>query len=113
MKYFFLFITTYFLVNAQTDSIIINDFQDALRVGADYYTAPLKYDSKDWITFLLLLELPQLLSTLADKEIQKLLLRRHRSDLCGFMSLVVDKYYPPFAVVAARIVALLWMLVAG
>jgi len=70
MKFFIIFFFFPLLyTNAQTDSIFISDFNDALKVSADFYTSPLHYNSKNWITFSSVVGLTAL-STLADKEIK-------------------------------------------
>lgn len=91
MKYFlFFFITPFILIRAQTDSIVISDFKDALQIGGDYYTAPLRYNSKDWITFSSVIGLTAVAS-IADKEI-KYFSQNNKGEF-GDAIFSIDKYY--------------------
>jgi membrane-associated phospholipid phosphatase len=91
MKYFlFFFITPFILISAQTDSIFVSDFNDALKVSADFYTSPLHYNSKDWITFSSVVGLTAL-ATLADKEVKNYS-QKNQSKFANNL-LNIDKYY--------------------
>ncbi len=71
MKYFLLFILSpIFLTNAQTDSIFVSDLSSALKVSADFYTSPLRFETEDWIKFSTVIGLTGI-ATLADKDIKK------------------------------------------
>ncbi len=91
MKFFiFFFFIPVFYTNAQIDSIFISDFNDALKVSADFYTSPLQYDSKDWITFSSVVGLTAL-STLADKEVKNYSQNNQSKFVNNFFN--IDKYY--------------------
>jgi membrane-associated phospholipid phosphatase len=91
MKYFlfFLFIPLLY-INAQTDSIFISDFKDFLNVSADYYTAPLRFDSEDWIKFSATIGITGI-ATLADKKIRDFS-QRNQNNLSNEI-FSADKYY--------------------
>lgn len=91
MKYFLFFFTfTVLEIFAQTDSIFISDINDALQLGGQYYTAPLLYDSKDWITFSSVVGFTAI-ATLADKEVKNYS-QKHRSYIANNV-FNIDKYY--------------------
>jgi membrane-associated phospholipid phosphatase len=91
MKFFFLiFFIPLFYTNAQTDSIFISDFNGALKVSVDFYTSPLQYNSKDWITFSSVVGLTAL-ATLADKEVKRFS-QKKRSNFANSL-FNIDKYY--------------------
>jgi membrane-associated phospholipid phosphatase len=91
MKYFlFFFLTSLYLTNAQTDSIIINDFNSFLNVSSDYYTSPIRFDSEDWIKFSSVIGITGI-ATLADKEIKNFSQRNQSSFANSVFS--IDKYY--------------------
>ncbi|MBK7227311.1 MAG: hypothetical protein IPH97_00200 [Ignavibacteriales bacterium] len=88
MKFFiFFFFIPVFYTNAQIDSIFISDFNDALKVSADFYTSPLQYDSKDWITFSSVVGLTAL-STLADKEVKNYSQNNQSKFVNNFLTLI-------------------------
>lgn len=91
MKFFIIFFFFPLLYsNAQTDSIFVSDFNDALKISGQFYTAPLNYDSKDWITFSSVVGLSAF-ATLADKEVKNF----SQNNQSKFASNVfnIDKYY--------------------
>lgn len=91
MKYFLFFFTfTVLEIFAQTDSIFISDINDALQLSGQYYTVPLHYDSKDWITFSSVVGFTAI-ATLADKELKNYS-QKHRSDIANNIY-NIDKYY--------------------
>lgn len=91
MKYFFLLIIfPISQIFSQTDSLISTDFQNSLRLAGDYYTAPLNFDSKDWINFSASVGISGLAS-LADKEIRNFS-QEHRSNFADAV-FSIDKYY--------------------
>jgi membrane-associated phospholipid phosphatase len=91
MKYFlFFFLSSLYLTNAQTDSIIIHDFNNFLNVSADYYTSPLRFDSEDWIKFSSVIGITGI-ATLADKEIKSFSQKNQSSFTNTVFS--IDKYY--------------------
>lgn len=91
MKFFILFFfIPLFYINAQTDSIFISDFNDALKVSADFYTSPLHYNSKDWITFSSVVGLTAL-STLADEEVKNYSQKNQTKFANNIFN--IDKYY--------------------
>lgn len=91
MKYFlFLFLAPLLFTNAQSDSIFLSDVNDALKVSADFYTSPLKFDSEDWIKFSAVVGLTGL-ATLADKDIRAFS-KRNQSKVANKI-FDVDKYY--------------------
>jgi len=91
MKFFIIFFFfSQFYTNAQTDSIIISDFNNALKLSADFYTSPLNYNTKDWITFSSVVGLTAL-STIADSDIKNFS-QKHRSEFANNV-FNIDKYY--------------------
>jgi membrane-associated phospholipid phosphatase len=91
MKYFlFFFITPFLAISAQTDSIFISDINNALQISGQYYTAPLRYDSKDWITFSTVLGLTAV-ATFADNNVKEFS-QKHRSNFADNV-FDIDKYY--------------------
>lgn len=91
MKFFIIFFFFPLLyTNAQTDSIFVSDFNDALKISADFYTSPLYYNSKDWITFSSVVGLTAL-STLADKEVKNYSQKNQSKFSNNIFN--IDKYY--------------------
>lgn len=91
MRYFFFFfITPFVIISAQTDSIFFSDVNEALRVSGQYFTAPLNYNSKDWITVSSVLGLTAA-ATLADKDL-KIYSQHHRSEISDNV-FNIDRYY--------------------
>ena len=91
MKYFlFFFLTPLFFTNAQTDSIFISDINNALKVSADFYTSPLKFDTEDWIKFSAVVGLTGI-ATLADRDIRNFSLRNQSRVANNLFD--ADKYY--------------------
>ncbi len=103
MKYFlFLFLAPLFFTNAQTDCIFVSDINDALKVSADFYTSPLKFDSEDWIKFSAVVGLTGIV-TLADKDI-KIFSQRNQNNFSNSIFNADKYYYVEF--VGASIIAL-------
>ena len=101
MKYFFLFfLTPLFVLNAQTDSIIVSDFKDALKTTAKFYTSPSRFDSEDWVRFSTVVGLTGV-ATLADKEIINFS-QRNQSNFANNLFSIDNYYYVEF--VAASII---------
>jgi membrane-associated phospholipid phosphatase len=91
MKYFLFFlITPLILIRAQTDSIFVSDFNDALNISGDYYTSPFRFDSKDWITFSSVVGITALAS-LADKEVRSFSQQNQSKFASALFN--IDKYY--------------------
>ena len=91
MKYFLFFlITPLILIRAQTDSIFVSDFNDALNISGDYYTSPFRFDSKDWITISSVVGITALAS-LADKEARSFS-QQNQSNFADHI-FNIDKYY--------------------
>lgn len=70
MKYFFFF---FFIplsyTSAQTDSIIVSDFNNFINISANFYTSPLRFDSEDWLKLTSVVGITAITS-LADKEVR-------------------------------------------
>lgn len=91
MKYFlFFFFTPLFLTYAQTDSLLISDFEDFVDVGADFYTSPLRFDSKDWIKLSAVVGLTGI-ATLTDKDVRNFSQKNQSKFANDIFS--IDKYY--------------------
>jgi membrane-associated phospholipid phosphatase len=91
MKRFFLFF--FICVNvsfAQLYSPIKHDFNNFWKTAGDYYTSPLRFDSKDWITFSSVVGLTAI-SSFADKDIKNFS-QRNQSDIANNI-FKIDKYY--------------------
>lgn len=94
MKYFlFFFLIPVHLAVAQIDSLLRNDFKDFVNVSADFYTSPLRFDSKDWIKLSAVIGIIGIIgiATLADKEIKNFSQKNQNKFSNGLFS--VDKYY--------------------
>jgi len=91
MKFFlFLFIVPLQLTFAQTDSLLNNDFNNFVHVSAAFYTAPLSFESEDWVRLSAVVGITAIAS-LADKEIKSFSLR-NQSDFADAV-FKIDKYY--------------------
>jgi membrane-associated phospholipid phosphatase len=91
MKYFlFICLTPLFISFAQVDSIFISDIKDFGNVSAGFYTAPLRYNSDDWIKLSSVVGVVAL-SSIADREI-KSFSQRNQSSLSNDI-FNADKYY--------------------
>lgn len=91
MKFFIIFFFFPLLyTNAQSDSIFVSDFNAVLKLSAAYYTSPLHYDSKDWITFSSVIGLTAL-STLADEEVKNYSQKNQTNFQNNIFN--IDKYY--------------------
>ena len=70
MKYFlFISLTPLFISFAQVDSIIVSDIKNFGIVSAGFYTAPLRYESDDWIKLSSVVGVVAL-SSFVDKEVK-------------------------------------------
>ena len=70
MKFFFLFLLVSLQCTfAQTDSILVDDFSNFINVSADFYTSPLRFDSKDWIKISAVVGITAF-DSIADKEVR-------------------------------------------
>jgi len=87
LSIFFLWVNVSF---AQSSSLIKNDFNDFWKTAGDYYTSPLRFDSKDWIMLSSVVGLTAL-SSLADKEIKNFS-QRNQSNFANHL-FNIDKYY--------------------
>lgn len=91
MKYFLLFfIVPFHFTFAQADSLLIHDFNNFLKVSADFYTSPLRYDSEDWVKLSSVVGI-SVLASLADKEI-KSFSQKNQSEFADAV-FKIDKYY--------------------
>jgi len=91
MKYFlFICFTPLFISFAQVDSIFIFDLKDFGKVSSNFYTAPIGYDSDDWIKFSSVIGVTAL-SSIADREIKNFS-QRNQSRLSNDI-FNADKYY--------------------
>ena len=91
MKYFlFICLTPLFISFAQVDSIIVSDIKNFGIVSAGFYTAPLRYESDDWIKLSSVIGVVTL-SSFADKEV-KSFSQRNQSKLSNDI-FNADKYY--------------------
>ena len=71
MKYLiFISLIPFLFTNAQTDSLFTSDFNEFIKISADYYTSPLKFDSEDWVKLSAVVGITGL-TTLVDKDIRK------------------------------------------
>ncbi|MDP2362417.1 MAG: phosphatase PAP2 family protein [Ignavibacteria bacterium] len=91
MKYFiFFFFTPLFLSYAQSDSLIISDFEDFVSTSLDFYTSPLRFDSEDWIKLSAVIGITGI-AALVDKDIKKFSQKNLNNFTNGVFS--IDKYY--------------------
>ncbi|MBP1682698.1 MAG: phosphoesterase PA-phosphatase related protein, partial [Ignavibacteriaceae bacterium] len=91
MRFFlFFFIVPLHFTFAQTDSLLIDDFSNFINVSADFYTSPLRFDSKDWIKISALVGITAVAS-IADKEVRTFSQNNQSNFADNLFS--IDKYY--------------------
>jgi membrane-associated phospholipid phosphatase len=91
MKYFFLFLLAPFCFSsAQVDSLFVSDTKNFLKISADFYTSPFKFDSDDWIKFSAITVLTGI-STFADKDVKNFSQKNQSTFSNNIFQ--ADKYY--------------------
>ena len=91
MKFFlFFFIVPLHFTFAQTDSLLIDDFSNFINVSADFYTSPLRFDSKAWIKISALVGITAVAS-IADKEVRTFSQNNQSNFADNLFN--IDKYY--------------------
>lgn len=75
---------------AQTDSLLIDDFNNFIYVSADFYTSPLRFKTEDWIKLSSVVSITAIAS-LADKEVRSFS-QQNQSKLADDI-FNIDKYY--------------------
>ena len=75
---------------AQTDSLLIDDFNNFINVSADFYTSPLRFDSDDWIKLSSVVGITAIAS-LADREVRSFS-QQNQSKFADEI-FKIDKYY--------------------
>lgn len=102
MKFFlFLFIVQVHFTFAQTDSLIIDDFNNFINVSVDFYTSPLRFKTEDWIKLSSVVGITAIAS-LTDKEVRSFS-QQNKSTFADDV-FNIDKYYS-IEFVGASIVA--------
>ena len=86
----FLLIVQIHFTFAQTDSLLIDDFNKFINVSADFYTSPVRFDSEDWIKLSSVIGITAIAS-LADKEVRSFA-QQNQSKLADDI-FNIDKYY--------------------
>lgn len=91
MKFFLFFlIVPLHITFAQTDSLLINDFNNFIEVNVDFYTSPLRFDSDDWIKLSSVVGITAIAS-LADREVRSFS-QKNKSKFADDV-FNIDKYY--------------------
>ncbi len=91
MKFFlFFFIVPLHFTFAQTDSLLINDFNNFINVSADFYTSPLRFKTEDWIKLSSVVGITAIAS-LADKEVRSFSQQNKGNFADDIFN--IDKYY--------------------
>jgi len=91
MKYFiFFFFISLIFAKAQTDNIVISDFNNFINISADFYTSPLRFDSEDWIKLYSVVGITAITS-LADQEVRNFSQQNQSKFADDVFN--IDKYY--------------------
>lgn len=91
MKFFlFFFIVPLHFTFAQTDSLLIDDFNNFINVSTDFYTSPLRFDSEDWIKLSSVVGITAIAS-LADKQVRTFSQQNQSKFADNVFN--IDKYY--------------------
>ncbi|MBP9120713.1 MAG: phosphatase PAP2 family protein [Ignavibacterium sp.] len=86
----FLLIVQIHFTFAQTDSLLIDDFNKFINVSADFYTSPVRFDSEDWIKLSSVIGITAIAS-LADKEVRSFAQQNQSKFADDIFN--IDKYY--------------------
>lgn len=86
----FLLIVQIHFTFAQTDSLLIDDFNKFINVSADFYTSPVRFDSEDWIKLSSVVGITAIAS-LADKEVRSFAQQNQSKFADDIFN--IDKYY--------------------
>jgi membrane-associated phospholipid phosphatase len=86
----FLLIVQIHFTFAQTDSLLIDDFNKFINVSADFYTSPVRFDSKDWIKLSSVVGITAIAS-FADKEVKNFAQQNQSKFADDIFN--IDKYY--------------------